>query len=63
MLMAADRVNVVEGVLADIGRGRIPNIPGEPGLRAAWKYDRAAFVRRAAVTAAVTAGVAGMSIC
>lgn len=60
MLMAADRINVVEGVLADIGRGKIPNIPGELGLGAAWKYDRAAFVRRTATTAAVIAGVAGL---
>lgn len=60
MLMAADRINVVEGVLADIGRGRIPDIPGELGLGAAWKYDRPAFVRRTATAAAVTAGVIGV---
>ena len=60
MLMAADRINVVEGVLADIGRGKVPNIPGELGLGAAWKYDREAFLRRAAVTVGVTAGVAAI---
>lgn len=58
LLMGADRINVVEGVLADLGRGRPPNLWKEFGLGAAWKYDRPAFVRRAAVTGAVVAGTA-----
>lgn len=57
MLMAADRVNMVEGVVGDLGRGRVPNLWKEFGLGAAWKYDRKAFVRRAAVTTAVAAAV------
>ena len=34
MLMAADRVNVVEGVVDDLARGRVPNVPAEMGARA-----------------------------
>ncbi len=55
MLLGADRVNVVEGLLADAARGRIPNIPAEMGIRSAWRHDRPAMVRKAAVTVALSA--------
>lgn len=32
MLMGADRINVVEGVIDDFAHARIPNIPGEMGI-------------------------------
>lgn len=53
MLMAADRVNVVEGVAKDLGRGRIPNVPAEMGARAEWEHNRSGFVEKAAVVGAV----------
>jgi hypothetical protein len=40
LLMGADRVNVVEGVVEDLSRGRLPNIPGEMGARAALKHNK-----------------------
>jgi hypothetical protein len=52
-LMAADRVNMIEDVIADLSHGRIPNIPKEMGLKSAWRYNRAGVVRKA-----VVAGVA-----
>ena len=55
MLLGADRVNVVEGVLTDLARGRIPNIPAEMGIRSAWKHDRQTLITKAAVTVAVSA--------
>lgn len=55
MLMGADRVNVVEGVLADLGRGQVPNIPAEMGIRAEWRHNKAGLARKAAVGAAVAA--------
>ena len=54
MLMGADRINVVEGLVADLARGKVPNLFDELGLKAEWKYDRAAAVRRAAVAAALS---------
>lgn len=54
MLMAADRINVVEGVLKDLARGRPPNLWREFGFGAAWRYDRPAFARRATTAVAVT---------
>jgi hypothetical protein len=56
-LMFADRVNVVEGVLTDLGRGRIPNIPKEMGMRSELKYNPAGFARKVTITLACTAGI------
>lgn len=55
LLLGADRVNAVEGVLEDLGRGRIPNVPAEMGIRSAWRHDRQGLVTKAAVTVAVSA--------
>lgn len=57
LLLGADRVNMVEGVLEDLGRGKVPNIPAEMGIRSAWKHDRQGLVTKAAVTVAVSAVV------
>ncbi len=55
MLMGADRVDVVEGVVEDLGRGKVPNIPAEMGARAEWQHNKSGFVTKAAVTLAVSA--------
>ena len=34
LLLGADRINVVEGVLQDLASARVPNVPGEMGARA-----------------------------
>jgi len=52
MLLFADRVNVVEGILDDLAHGHVPNVFAEMGGRAAWRHDRAGVVRKAAVAAA-----------
>ena len=56
LLMGADRIDVVEGLVEDLGRGKIPNIPAEMGARAEWKHNKKGFVTKAAVTGAVLAG-------
>lgn len=53
MLLFADRVNVVEGVLDDLAHGHVPNIFAEMGGPAEWKYNRAGFVRKALIASAV----------
>ena len=54
MLMGADRINVVEGVLQDLGRGRIPNVPAEMGIRSEWRHNKRGLATKVAVTAAVS---------
>ena len=53
LLLLADRVNVVEGILEDLAHGHVPNILQEMGARAEWKYNRDGFVRKALVAGAV----------
>jgi hypothetical protein len=53
LLMVADRVNVVEGIIDDLGRGKVPNVLGEMGIRAEWQHNRAGLVKKAAITTAV----------
>jgi len=52
-LMLADRINVVEGLVADVAQGRIPNIFAELGWRAEWKYNRKGLLLRLAFRVAV----------
>jgi hypothetical protein len=51
LLMGADRLNVVEGVIEDLGNGHVPNIAAEMGARAEWKYNKRGFITKTAVLA------------
>jgi len=48
-LMLADRVNVVEDVLADLGQGRLPNLAKEMGLKSEIRYNPAGFATKVAL--------------
>jgi hypothetical protein len=60
-LVLADRINVVEGVLDDVKRGRLPNTFVEAGGRAQLKYNRRRVVDRLLFTAAA-AGIVVTSV-
>jgi hypothetical protein len=53
ILLGADRVNMVEGLLDDLAQGHVPNLWKEMGLAAEWRHNRAGFIRKAAIGAAV----------
>ena len=53
ILLAADRVNVVEGLVDDLAHGHVPNIFAEMGIRAEWKYNRANLVKKAVIAGAL----------
>jgi hypothetical protein len=55
LLMGADRVNVVEGVLQDIGRGKIPNVPAEMGVRSEYRHNKRGLATKLAVIGGVAA--------
>ncbi|HEX8300111.1 hypothetical protein [Sphingomonas sp.] len=61
ILMGADRVNVVEGVVDDLAHARIPNIPGEMGIRSELKFNKRGFARKAAVVGLVSAIAVGLA--
>ena len=53
MLMAADRINVVEGLFQDLGRLKVPNIPAEMGVRSEIAHNREGFVKKVAISGAL----------
>jgi hypothetical protein len=55
ILMAADRVNVGEGLVQDMAHGHVPNLFREMGLAAEWKYNRQGLIKKAATTTALVA--------
>jgi hypothetical protein len=59
MLMGADRINVVEGVVSDLAHLRVPNIPAEMGFKSDWKYNKQGVAKKAAV-AVVLVGAAAL---
>lgn len=56
-LVMADRIGMVEGIIEDLAKGHIPNIPAERGWTAEWKYNRRNLILKVAAGAAVTAAV------
>ena len=57
LLMGADRLNVVEGVVQDLAHGKVPNIPAEMGARAEWRHNKKGFALKAGATVAVGAAL------
>jgi hypothetical protein len=55
LLMGADRINVVEGVVEDLAHGRVPNIPAEMGIAAEWRHNKKGLVAKTALVAGVGA--------
>jgi hypothetical protein len=57
MLMGADRINVVEGVVADLADGRVPNIAAEMGIAAEWQHNKVGLAKKAGVALIVSVGL------
>jgi hypothetical protein len=53
ILLAADRVNVVEGIGEDLARGKVPNVLAEMGIKSEWQHNKAGLVKKAAIATAV----------
>lgn len=45
-LILADRVNIFEGFLSDIGHGRLPNPINERGWMVEWRYNRPGMIKK-----------------
>jgi hypothetical protein len=57
MLLAADRINVVEGVVSDLASGHVPRLYAEAGGRAELKHNPKGAVVKALTLAAVVGAV------
>jgi hypothetical protein len=53
ILLAADRVNVVEGIGEDLAKGKVPNVLAEMGIKSEWEHNKAGLVKKVAIGAAV----------
>jgi hypothetical protein len=53
LLLAADRVNVVEGIGEDLAKGHVPNIFAEMGIKSEWEHNKSGLVKKVAIGAAV----------
>ncbi len=53
LLMGADRVNMVEGLVEDLARAKIPNIPKEMGVPAEWRHNKTGLVKKVGVAALI----------
>lgn len=62
LLMGADRINVVEGVVEDLAQAKIPNIPGEMGIRSELQFNKRGFATKAAVVTALSAVAIGLIV-
>lgn len=49
ILLAADRVDMVEGILSDLAHGHIPNLYKEMGLKSELKYNKKGLAKKSAV--------------
>lgn len=61
LLYAADRVDVVEGVIEDLRSGHVPNLAKEMGLKADLKHNKKRLLRIGLMAGLAAAGVAGAS--
>jgi hypothetical protein len=57
LLMGADRVDMVEGIIDDLVNAKIPNVPAEMGVKAEWRYDRTGLIAKVAIGALVGATI------
>jgi hypothetical protein len=55
ILLGADRINVVEGIVDDLAQGHVPNILGEMGIKAEWQHNKKGLATKVAIAGAVGA--------
>jgi hypothetical protein len=57
ILLGADRVNMAEGLVEDLARGKLPNIPKEMGVPAEWRHNKTGLVKKVGVAALIGGGL------
>ncbi|WP_205478876.1 hypothetical protein [Sphingomonas arenae] len=60
LLIGADRVNMIEGVIEDLAHSQIPNIPKEMGVPAEWRHNKTGLIKKVGVTAAIVGTVTAL---
>jgi hypothetical protein len=60
LLLLADRVDAIEGIVSDLRHGKIPNLAKERGFDAMWEHDKKLLAKRIAVRMAIYSAVIGV---
>ncbi len=60
MLIMADRVDAIEGLLSDLKKGKLPNISKERGFDALWEHNKQLMIRRTAFRVACYGAAIGL---
>ena len=53
ILLFADRVDMMEGLVEDLRKGHLPNVFAEMGWAAELKYNRKGLAKKAVIAAAI----------
>lgn len=61
LLLGADRINVVEGMVQDLAHGKVPNVPAEMGARAEWQHNKAGLAKKLGIGVALAFAAAALS--
>jgi hypothetical protein len=56
-LILADKINVLEGYFDDFGKGKVPNVFAEHGIKSEWKHNRKELVTNVITGVVVSAVV------
>ena len=59
LLMMADRVDAIEGLVDDFRHGHLPRIAKERGFDAMWEHDKKLLIKRSAFRMAIYGAVIG----
>jgi hypothetical protein len=57
ILMGADRVNMAEGLVEDLARGKLPNVPKEMGVPAEWRHNKTGLAKKIGIAALIGGGL------
>jgi hypothetical protein len=60
ILMGADRINMVEGIVDDLAHAKIPNIPAEMGAGAEWRHNKKGFAIKTGIVIGAAAGIVAL---
>jgi hypothetical protein len=61
MLMGADRVNMVEGLVEDLAHGKLPNIPKEMGVPAEWRHNKTGLAKKVGIATLIGGAIYGLT--
>ncbi len=62
LLMLADRINTVEGIVDDLGRGKVPNLFAEMGMGSELKHNPRGFAVKAVAAATLVSVAVGAGL-